>query len=149
MATTLHRMPPETDGRDARGVADLLKELKDETATLISQEIALAKAELGRKITKLLRNAVYLVLGGVLAYLAIISLTFAAAMGVAAGLQLAGMTPLASIWLGPLIVAVVLGVVGVVLAMSALRRMRNEGLAPQRTIKSLKENKQWIEQKVA
>jgi uncharacterized membrane protein YqjE len=149
MATIMHRTPPETDGRDARGVADLLKELKDETATLISQEIALAKAELGRKIAKLLRNAVYLVLGGVLAYLAIISLTFAAAMGVGAGLQLAGMTPLASIWLGPFIVAVVLGSVGVVLAMSALRRMRNEGLAPQRTIKSLKENKQWIEQKVA
>jgi hypothetical protein len=149
MATIMHRMPPETDGRDARGVADLLKELKDETATLISQEIALAKAELRRKIAKLLRNAVYLVLGGILAYLAVISLTFAAAMGVAAGLQLAGMTPLASIWLGPLIVAVVLGVVGVVLAMSALRRMRNEGLAPKRTIKSLKENKQWIEQKVA
>jgi uncharacterized membrane protein YqjE len=145
----MHRIPPETDGRDARGVADLLKELKDETATLISQEIALAKVELRRKIAKLLKNAAYLVLGGILAYLAVISLTFAAALGVAAGLQLAGMTPLASMWLGPLIVAVVLGIVGVVLAISALRRMTSEGLAPQRTIKSLKENKQWIEQKVA
>ena len=146
---TMHRMPPDTNGRDARGVADLLKELKDETATLISQEIALAKAELRRKLAKFVKNAVFLILGGLIVYLALIALTLAAAAGVAAGLQLAGITPLAASWLGPLIVAFLLGLIGLILGLTSLKRMTNEGLAPQRTIKSLKENKQWLEQKVA
>ena len=56
-------------GRDDRSIADLLRELRDESSTLLRQEVALAKTELSEKANVYTKNAGYVIGGGVAAAL--------------------------------------------------------------------------------
>jgi membrane protein YqaA with SNARE-associated domain len=52
-------------------------------------------------------------------------------------------------WLGPLIGAVLLGVAGYALVRVGQRRLQREDLAPEHTLESLQEGKQWLQEKVS
>src|SRR5918993_5925004 len=51
-----------------RSIADLLKELRDESSTLLRQEVALAKTEMTQKATDYGKNAASIAVGGAVAY---------------------------------------------------------------------------------
>ena len=51
-------------------------------------------------------------------------------------------------WLSPLLLTVVIGLIGKSMVGSAKEAMDKEGVAPRDTIDTLKEEKQWIQQKV-
>src|SRR5687767_9425264 len=62
---------------DQRSIGDLLSELSRETATLVRQEVALARTELTRSVARIQRHAVLIVAGGALAYAGMLSLVAA------------------------------------------------------------------------
>ena len=139
----------ETQMRDSdRSIGQLLKDLRDETQLLLRQEVALAKTEMTEKFIKLARNAAYMVIGGVILYTAALFLLIAAACGVVVGLRAADIEPNVYSWLAPLIVAAVVGILGVVLVMKAINAFRHESMMPEKTMASIQENKEWIEHKM-
>ena len=134
--------------RDGRSLGDLIKELRDESATLLRQEVALAKTEIGEKAAKAARNSAYVGVGAVLAYLGLFFVLAAAAIGLSMVLQAAGVERHAS-WLGPLIVGAVVGLVGWVVLQRGLKTLKNQSVVPEKTVQSLQEDKQWLQEKVS
>lgn len=120
-------------------LADLLKQLSDQTATLVRQELELAKAELGEKGKKVGLGAG--MFGG------------AGALGLYAGGALTACLILALAtavegWLSALIVALLYGAVAGALALMGRNKVQ-EGAPPlpEQTVDSVKEDVQWTTQR--
>jgi len=103
------------DARDHK-LAEAIQEVTARSQLLIQEEIALAKAELTEKITKLVKGAVVGLVAGIFAVLALLYLLDALAWGT---WQLIGGQN--NFWLGFLIVAVILLVLGAVAGFLALK----------------------------
>lgn len=141
-------MAVTTNAGDNRGITDLLKDLRDETTTLLRQEVALAKTELTEKSGRLGRNLGYLATGGMVAYAGLLFLLLAATAALRVGLEKMGLSDDISVWLAPLIVGLVVAGIGYVLVQKAITTLKHESVVPEKTVASLQENKQWIQQKV-
>jgi hypothetical protein len=128
---------------------NLIRELRDETTTLVRQEIALAKAETAEKAARLGRNAGYMVAGVAVAYAAFVLLLLGLRDLVAAGLIRAGSESETAAWLSSFIVGIAIGVVGALLIAQGKKALSKEGLAPRKTIESLREDQQFIKHKLA
>lgn len=125
------REPAQSD----RPVAELMKQLSDQTATLVRQELDLAKAELVQKGKKAGIGAGMFGGAAVFALYALGALTACAILALA--LAVKG-------WLAALIVAAALGVIAGVLALMGRRNVK-QGVppTPERTIESVKEDVEW------
>jgi len=104
------------DQRDHR-LAEAIQEVTARAQLLVQEEIALAKAELTEKITKLVKGAVVGIVAGVFALLALLYLLDAAAWGIWKLFFGDG----TNYWIGFLIVAVLLLVLGAVAGFLALK----------------------------
>ncbi|HEX8340513.1 MAG TPA: phage holin family protein [Tepidisphaeraceae bacterium] len=136
---------PPPAGRE-RSIGELLKELRDESGVLLRQEVALAKTELSEKAAKAGRNAAYIAAGGAVAYIGVVFLLLAVTVILylilkALGAETHGM------WIAPLIVGLVVAGVGYVLIQKGISTFKNESLVPEKTAQSLKEDKQWLQDK--
>lgn len=128
---------------------DLIRELRDETATLVGQEIALAKAEISEKTRRIARDLIYIAAGVALAYAALVLLLLAIRDFLLSSMVEGGMSAGVAMWLSPLIVGVVAGVVGSVLANQGKKKLADEGITPEKTAQSLREEKNWLKHKIA
>ncbi len=128
---------------EERTTGQLFRELSDETATLLRQEVQLAKAEIDEKVSRLGKNLAYLAIGGTVAYIGILFLVLAITAGLWAGLEDV-MGEEAALWLSPLIVGLVIGVVGYALLHKAIKTIKREGIAPRETVETMRENKEWL-----
>lgn len=142
----LNVTPPRTaDGRtpgtnNDPALGDLFRQLAQDSATLVRQEMALAKAELKSNVKSVARDAVMVGVGGILALVG--ALVLLAFLVVAVG------DALDNYWLGALIVGAVFVIVGGLLAMSNLKKLKQEEVAPTRTLETLKEDKQWLQSEI-
>jgi uncharacterized membrane protein YqjE len=128
-------MPDKQD----RSIGELFSELATETGTLIRKEIELAKVELSQKANRVGRNVGYLVLGGAVAYAALLALLAAIII------VLANVVPW---WAAAFVVAVVVGIVAAVMISKALTALKHTELAPRQTAETLKEDVQWAKQQM-
>jgi hypothetical protein len=128
-------------------VGMLLKELTDETRTLLRQEVELGKAEISEKVSTVGRNVAYLAVGGMVAYAGLLALIAAACIGAAILLGNV-MDPEIASWLGPLIVGVIVAIIGYVFVQKALSTFKNETLMPRKTMESLRENTEWFKDQI-
>ena len=78
----VNRAAPGRSPDDGRSVTDLLKDLRDETTTLVRQEIALAKTELSEKAAVYGTNAGKIAAGAALAFAAAVALVVMLAIAV-------------------------------------------------------------------
>jgi len=134
---------------DGRGIRALLGDLSREVATLARQEVALAKAELSEKAAIAGRNAMYLAIGGLVAYAGFLVLLAALAMGIGAWMASADVSPGVFVWLAPLIAAVVVLGTGGALIAKAIATFKEEGLAPKRTAESIRDAKEFVKEKIS
>lgn len=125
----------------------LLRDLTDESRTLLRQEIELAKAELSEKVSMIGRNVAYIAIGGFVAYVGVWALAAAACVGLWAILNNFMDNEIAA-WLGPLLVGVVIALVGYALIQKAIATLKRESLMPRKTIESLRENKEWLKEQI-
>lgn len=132
---------------DGRSVSGLMRELRDETTTLLRQEVALAKTEMSEKLSKVTRNAIYFVVGGAIVHLGLIFLLLAASGGLEVAFIDAGMVA-TSQWLAPLLVGIVIGIVGAALLYKAKASLSTTTMVPEKTVQTIQEDKQWIQNKV-
>jgi hypothetical protein len=137
------RLGPDVDerrGRSGRPIAALLSDLAGETSTLVRQEIALFKAELSGKLTRMGVGAAALATGGVIAFSGWLALLAAAILG---------LSHVLAPWLSALIVGVFVLAVGVGLALFGKSRLNADALLPHRTLNSLREDEAWIRDQVS
>jgi len=120
-------------------VSDLVKQLTEQTKTLVRQEIELAKAELTVKGKKAGLGAGMLGAAGLLGFFAFAVLT--------ACFVLALDTAMAA-WLAALIVAVLYGAAAGVLALSGKKQVTEATPpVPEQTVETVKEDVQWAKQR--
>lgn len=134
--------------RPERSIADLIKELRDETTLLVREEVTLAKTEMSEKVNRVARNAGYLAGGSLMAFAGLIVLLMAASAGLYVGLVAAGLTHYTAGWLAPLIVGGVVVVIGYAFLQKAITTLKNESMVPERTAKTIQDDKNWMKQKV-
>ena len=130
------RIPPPGEP----GLGDLIRQLAQDSAMLVRQEVALAKAELRQNVKSVARDVTMVVVGGVLALLG--GLVLIAFLVIAVG------DALDQYWLGALIVGLLFLVAGGLMAKSFLGRLKQEEVAPARTLETLKEDKQWLQSEI-
>ena len=129
-------------GRAGAGTAsdaslgELLKRLTGDTADLVRQEAALAKAELRDTGSALAADGAKVGVAVGLALLGAFSLT--AFLVIVLGQLFGG-----AFWLSSLIVGVAFLAIGAVLAKNAVNDVKRRGLAPRATIATLREDKAW------
>jgi len=126
------------DGADLRerSVSDLLKQLSQETSTLVKQELDLAKAEMTEKGKSAGLGAGFLG-GGALFGLGAFGALTACFIALLA-------TLVDHTWLAALIVAVVYGAIAGILALRGKNKLQEAGPpVPEQTVETLKEDAQW------
>jgi len=134
------RAPASAGGEAPLG--DLFRQLAQDSATLVRQEVALAKAEIRENVKTVARNATMIAVGGVLALLGLLVLV--AFLVIALGDALWN-----EYWLGALIVGALFLIIGGIMAKKALGNLKQESLAPEQTIATLKEDKQWLQSEMS
>ena len=129
MADDRHEEP-----RD-RPIGELLKQLSEETTTLVRQELELAKAEFSQKGKQAGVGAGLLGAGGIVGLLALGALTATLILLLATFLE-----P----WIAALIVTVVYGAIAGVLALTGKGRVQEATPPmPEQTVETVKEDVAW------
>ena len=121
-------------GRDDRSIGELFAELAQETATLVRQEVQLAKTEMSQKASRVGKDVGFLAAGGAVAYAGLLAI-------IAGVIFLLGLA--IPLWLSALLVGIVVAIVGYFLVKKGLDALKQEDLAPRETINTLKEDKEW------
>lgn len=122
-------------GRDDRSLGELFSELTQETRTLVRREVQLAKAEMSQKVSRVGKDVGFLAAGGAVAYAGLLAIVAAMIFVLAEiGLEL---------WLSALLVGIVVAAIGYFLVRKGLDALKREELAPQQTVETLKEDKEW------
>ena len=125
-----------TAGGSEPALGDLFRQLAQDSATLVRQEMALAKAELRENVKSVARDTAKIAVGAVVA--AVGALVMVAFLVLLLG------DVVGKYWAGALIVGVLFVAIGAFLAMGAMKRLKKDTLAPEQTLQTLKEDKQWL-----
>jgi len=133
--------------RDERSLGQILKDLSNETSTLLRQEVELAKTEMSEKASRVGTNLGSLAVGGAVTFLGALALLAAVISGLTSLLD-QFMDLNVAVWLAPLLVGIALAVIGYGLVKKALDTLKRESLTPRKTTESLQENKEWLKSKV-
>ena len=126
--------------RSDRSIAALLADLANETGTLVRQEIALFKAEIGEKLGRLGMGTGAIAAGGLIAFSGWLALIAAAILGLA---------KVVAPWLAALIVGGVVLAIGAGLLFFGKSRLAADTLVPRRTLNSLREDEEWIRDQIS
>lgn len=123
-----------------RSIAELLGVLSNETATLVRQEMRLARAEMMEKGKK--------------AQAAAVSFSATALLGIAAFLALtaaiiAGLSLLMDVWIAALAVAIVYGAIALVLVQAGKRQLHDVSVVPEQTVATVQEDVEWAKTRAA
>jgi hypothetical protein len=121
------------DLRD-QSLPELLKRLSQETATLVRQELDLAKAEVSEKGKKAGIGAGIVGAAGVVALLALGALT---------ACFILALNEVMPAWLASLIVAVVYGIIAAVLGLRGKEKVQEATPPAPQTVETVKEDVQW------
>jgi uncharacterized membrane protein YqjE len=129
MATT------STHARNDASVGELVSRVATDLSTLVRQELALAKAEVKHEAGQAGKAAGMFGVGALAGVMTLVFLSVAALFGlVAAGL---------STWLSALVIGVLWAVLGGIFVLLGAREVKSIG-APERTIKTVKEDVEWV-----
>jgi predicted phage tail protein len=121
-----------------RPIGELFSKLASDVSLLIRQEIALAKKELSQTLSQALGSAVSLIVGALVAYVGLLALIAALILGLARTMDA---------WLAALIVGGVLALLGLILILVGVNRIKRVQLVPPRTSQTLKEDAEMLKEK--
>jgi len=129
----------ENRSLENRPLGDLFGDLASEMSSLVRQEVALAKVEVSQKAKYVGKNVGYLVIGGAVAYAALLAIIAAIII------LLARVVPN---WGAALIVGVVVAGIGWLLIGKALMALQQTELTPRETVETLKEDATWMKEQI-
>jgi len=130
-------------------ITDLLRDLRDDTARLLRDEVALAKTEVREITTRTARNVASIALGGAVVLAGSLVLLIGLAQWLTGVFLEHGMSAGSSALSGFLIIAVLVIATGAALLAKGRKAMAASSLTPSRTARSLQEDKQWAKEKLS
>jgi anti-sigma factor RsiW len=133
---------------NGRTLTELVKDLRDESTLLLKQEIALAKTEMMEKASKTTRNIAYLAVGASVAFVGFLFLVVALNNGLTAGLMAANVDYTIAIWVAPLILGIVIGLIGYAFVHKSIHTLSHMSYTPEKTKDTLNEDKEWAKEKI-
>jgi hypothetical protein len=116
---------------------ELLSQLASTSAALIRDQIELAKEEMRENLARLRSGLVTLAVSVVIGLVALFTLCAAAVIGLGI---------LIGVGMSALTIGLGLALVGGILASLGIRRLKGARLKPKETVRSLKEDKQWLKE---
>jgi hypothetical protein len=122
-----------------RALPALFKDLINEATTLFQQEVALAKAEIGEKVTQVTAGIGSIKAGAAILYVGFLYLL------------LAGIVALNNVWpawASCLVVGGAAVIVGAIMLAVGRSRLKRQNLAPKRTVETLEEDRDMIAEKL-
>jgi drug/metabolite transporter (DMT)-like permease len=131
----------QRDGR--RGIGALLRDLAEGSATLVRDEVRLAKIEIGDVVAGIGRGTMFVAAGAVLALVG--GLSTVAGIVLLVGDQ---WLPADLYWVAALIILLITGGLAVGLAKRGLALVSPSRIAPNETVTTLKEDKEWLRQRL-
>jgi ABC-type proline/glycine betaine transport system permease subunit len=120
---------------DNRSSAEVVQDLVQNVQEILRSEVRLAKAEITQEAKKATRSAAISAGGAILAIFALGLLLWAAVYALSLALPL---------WAAALIMAVLVGIVAGIMLAAGRARMKQVHPKPETTIRSVKENVQWL-----
>lgn len=130
-----------TDPR--RGLGTLLRALAEGSADLVRGEARLARLEIGTAASAAGRGTAFVAVGGVLLLLGTLA-TFTGLILLVGDQWL----PRDMYWLAALIVALIAGGIAAWLALRGRQALSPSALAPHETVATLKEDTEWLKQRL-
>lgn len=125
--------------RDDRSLGELFGQLTRDISTLARQEITLAKTEMSQKASEAGKDVGYLAVGGAIAYAGFLAILAAIVIILATFLPW---------WLSALIVGIVVAIVGFIMIQRGRENLSNLNPAPEQTIETLKEDREWAKEQM-
>lgn len=125
---------------DNRSITSLLSDLAREVTTLVRQELQLAKAEASEKVSQVESGISSIAAGGAIIFGGFLVLLHAAVFGLS--------IILGSLWLSSLIIGVVVLIIGYALLKKGQSNLRAKNLAPHKTARSLREDKDMAKEEM-
>jgi len=125
--------------KEDRSLGELFADLSRETTALVRHEVDLAKTELSKKGAKVGKDIGFLAIGGAVAYAGFLAILAALIILVA---------NLIPWWLSALLVGIIVAAVGGFLIQRGLSALKQENLAPQQTIQTIKEDTEWAKEQM-
>ena len=128
---------------DTRGLGALVRELADGSAEMVRGEATLARIEIGGIVKGIATGTGFIAMGGVLALLGGLSL-------LAGVILLIGdqWLPRDLYWVAALIVVIAAGGIALLFARRGLSMLSPSALAPDKTVETLKEDKEWLKRRM-
>ena len=133
------REPDPADQPRDKSIGELFNELASQSASLVRDEVALAKQEVSEKVASYKGATILLGLGAVLGLIATLSLC--TALIIAVGERI-------GMWQSALLIGTVLAVVAGATAFYGLHILKNITIKPEQTIETLEEDKEWLKEMV-
>jgi hypothetical protein len=137
-----HPQPATGNGRDyeGTGVGQLIRDLAEDTRTLVQQEIELAKLEATHGVKRVVKDSAWIGAGAIIVLVGGLCLVLALALGLGA--------LLGSYWLGTLITGVLLLLAGALVAWKGIGDLKKGGLLPTGSVESLQQDRSWAQQEL-
>lgn len=133
------QMRHEDRALEDQTLGDLFAKLASDTSNLVRQEVTLAKVELTQSARQTGRNLAHLVVGGAIAYAALLTIVASAIM------LLDRVLPA---WSAALLVGLLIAGIAWLLVSKALAALRDTDMTPRNTVETLKEDAAWMKQQI-
>ena len=117
---------------------ELFRDLTEDVKAFARQEVDLARQEMTEKLSCYKRNAISLVVGGVVAYAGLIVLLGGLGMLLSFAFEKWGANPVLANFLGLGIVGLIGILAGVFMVLKGSKAFSNASLAPERTLETIK-----------
>ena len=128
---------------ETRSMGALFRDLAVASAELLRGELRIARLEAGEVGTRVARGTAQVALGAVLLLLGTLALATGAVLLV--GDQ---WLPNDRYWLAALVILLITGGLAVWLARRGMAQLQPSQLAPEQTIETLKEDREWLKQRL-
>jgi hypothetical protein len=122
--------PPAEDSEE-RPLGDLVSDLTKSVQTLVKKEVELAKGELKEQASRAGKGGALVVAAGVLGFVALLLVSWAAAWGLAEGIPT---------WLAFLALGVLYGAIAGLLALTGKNKLQSVNPVPRQAVQTLKED---------
>lgn len=135
-----------TRPKSDESVGELLRDLTDESRALLRKEVELARVEISESVQHMTRQITSMAVGGAVIFAGMIVLLMAISAG-ATSLLAQFIAAEVAVWLGPLIVAAILAVVGYSMIQSARTSLAHTSLTPDKAIDEAEKTRNWAKEK--
>jgi Putative Actinobacterial Holin-X, holin superfamily III len=122
-----------------QSLGELFGRLASDTSNLVRQEVTLAKVELTQSARETGRNVANLIVGGAIAYAALLSI-------IASAIMLLGRVLPA--WSAALLVGLLIAGIAWLVVGKAMAALRDTDMTPRNTVETLKEDAAWMKQQI-